>query len=156
MIHQIRIYSSFQLVAPKSDDVSPGLHYTRIDPLRLHKAVERLYESHPVLCTNLTSCSQILKLLVKRSRTAGISVRTAPLFVPVDGQTISRTDLVKKKMEKAGIKTCGCVLCVAYSLEVGLFTSPSFFKKYFELTHRTCDWSLASTTVSVTLSLSIF
>lgn len=114
--HMVRIYAFTQFKPMKGDLCDP--YRNRIDPIRLHNALERLFEVHPVLRSQLVSLNSTFPSMGKYSRSVSTLSRIAPIIVPVDSITFSRLDVVRKKMEDEGLKKYSGNLAIAYSLEV--------------------------------------
>ena len=115
--HAVRIYEFIQFKPLKGDSLDA--YYNRIDPIRLHNAMERLFEAHPVLCTRLVPLKKGgFSFFSGYSKTASLSMRTAPLLVPVETIVFSRLSDVRLKMEIAGVLNYDGNIVVAYSLEV--------------------------------------
>lgn len=119
LVHRIRLFTTVMLQLPKRDSSDP--YFQRIDPIRLHQAVDRLYECHPVLSTQIRPEKKGIALLTKYSRKASLVVRQAPLIVPMETITLAGPEEVKKKMEAAGLKTTSSPFCLAYALDVRFF-----------------------------------
>jgi hypothetical protein len=119
LVHMVRIYAFTQFKLLKGDSADP--YRDRIDPIRLHNAVERLFEAHPVLCSQLLPLIKVCQSFGKFSKSVSTSCRIAPFFVPIDSINFCRLEDVKIKMENKGLEKYTGNLAIAYSLEVKIF-----------------------------------
>jgi hypothetical protein len=114
--HIVRIYAFTQFKPLKAELNDP--YRNRIDPIRLHNALERLFEVHPVLRSQLVPLKKTFPCMGKYSKSVSTLSRVAPLIVSVDSITFSCLEAVMKKMEEKGLKKYSGSLAIAYSLEV--------------------------------------
>jgi hypothetical protein len=114
--HMVRIYAFTQFKPLKAEIDHP--YRNRIDPIRLHNALERLFEAHPVLRSQLVPINKTFPSLGKYSKSVSTLSRVAPLMVSVESITFSRLEAVMKKMEDKGLIKYSGNLAIAYSLEV--------------------------------------